>query len=495
MWFKAFVLVALVGHISCQNDDTPVILRSPELLEQPSSEIMITLRDSVRPILRDLAAQVFPNRGAKLNAVASALKAATALSQAPVIAALRPFKVEFEPFWVTNKIYIKNGNPALVKFLQTLSQIREIAAPRLPGLPPFNPIEGVPPNGTEWNVNIIHAPEVWEMGSDGAGVVVYGIDTGVRYTHSAIKNSWVGAENKGWFDPWYKQAKPSDLNGHGTHTVIHGNKVALRVYIEALISTVLGQTGTGVAPGAQWMACRACETAGCPEQHLIACGQFCMCPTDPDGRNSDCTKAPHIVTNSWGGGQNEDFYDDVISAWNTVGIIPIFAIGNDGPKCETSASPGDRDGVLSVGATDKMDKIAKFSSRGPRKAGDGMIKPEIVAPGHKVNSAFHFSDNAYRVLSGTSMACPAVAGATALLVAKNPNLTLEEAMKLFYDTADRDLPASGTTCGNSPDSEYPNEVYGYGRINVARAYKMMTSQMSGGANNEPTIRSTNVTKS
>ncbi|CAL8144033.1 unnamed protein product [Orchesella dallaii] len=477
MWFKALVLVALVGHISGQIDDAPVRLLDPQLLDRPTSEIMVSLKESVIPLLRDLAARTFPNRGARLNAIATTLKAATALSQAPVIAALRPFNVEFKPFWVTNKIYIKNGNPALIKFLQTLQQIREIYEPRLPGLPPFNPIEGVPPNGTEWNVNIIRAPEVWELGSDGAGIVVAGIDTGVRYTHSAVKDSWVGAENRGWFDPWYKQAKPSDLNGHGTHT----------------IATVLGTTGTGVAPGAKWMACRACETAGCPEQHLIDCGQWTMCPTQPDGRDSDCTTAPHIVTNSWGGGQNEPFYDDVIQAWTTAGILPIFAIGNDGPKCNTAASPGDRDGVLAVGATDKDDAIAKFSSRGPRVAGDGQIKPEIVAPGHKVNSAFHFSDKAYRVLSGTSMACPAVAGATALLLAKNPDLKLADVMKLFYETADTNLKTSGATCGNNPDTVFPNEVFGHGRINVLEAYKKMVSQMGGsGQNNEPTIKSTKV---
>ncbi len=61
-----------------------------------------------------------------------------------------------------------------------------------------------------------------------------------------------------------------------------------------------------------------------------------------------------------------------------------------------------------MGATDKNDAIAKFSSRGPRKmtAGqiEGVYKPQISAPGHKVKSAFMVSDNAYRELSGTSMA-------------------------------------------------------------------------------------------
>lgn len=94
------------------------------------------------------------------------------------------------------------------------------------------------------------------------------------------------------------------------------------------------------------MACRACDTQGCPEPMILMCGQFGVCPTDPDGRNSDCSFAPNIVTNSWGGGQGDDFFDDPIMAFNAAGIVVIFAMGNDGPKCDTAASPGDRDGYI-----------------------------------------------------------------------------------------------------------------------------------------------------
>lgn len=191
------VTVTVISYAGGQNEQAPAVavLSSPELLQNPTSEFMVVLRESVTPILRELAGRVFTDRGAKLNAIVSTLKAATALSQAPVIAALRPFKVEFQPFWITNKIFIKNGNPAVVKLLQTLPQIKEIRAPRFPSFPPLNPIEGTPPNvslikltlckslfvynfvflqGTEWNVEIVHAPEVWEMGNDGSGVIVLG---------------------------------------------------------------------------------------------------------------------------------------------------------------------------------------------------------------------------------------------------------------------------------------------------------------------------------
>lgn len=151
-WLNIFFLCLLSGHVY----GSPVV-KNPELLTQSSSEIMITLRESVVPILRDLAQRSYPNRGAKLTAITNTLKAATALSQAPIIAALKPFKVEYQSFWVTNKIFIKNANPVLVKLLETFDQVMEIRKPKLPSFPPLNPIEGVPPNVREHSYNSIHS--------------------------------------------------------------------------------------------------------------------------------------------------------------------------------------------------------------------------------------------------------------------------------------------------------------------------------------------------
>lgn len=68
---------------------------------------------------------------------------------------------------------------------------------------------------------------------------------------------------------------------------------------------------------------------GCPQHALLACGQWVICPTDAQGKNSDCSKAPHIVSNSWGGAGGQTWFNDVIKAWNAAGIIGFFAIGND----------------------------------------------------------------------------------------------------------------------------------------------------------------------
>lgn len=137
VFFASFCIISANGQ---------VVLRNQELLTQPDSEIMVSLRESVSPILRDLAQRSYTSRGAKLTTITNTLKAATALSQAPVLAALKAAKVEYTPYWITNRIYIKNANPIVVKLLQGLEQVKEIRVPRFPSFPPLNPIEGVPPN-------------------------------------------------------------------------------------------------------------------------------------------------------------------------------------------------------------------------------------------------------------------------------------------------------------------------------------------------------------
>jgi len=100
------------------------------------------------------------------------------------------------------------------------------------------------------------------------------------------------------------------------------------------------------------------------------------------------------------------------------GIIPCVAAGNSGPEPSTVGSPGSCLNSLTVGAWDELeDTIADFSSRGPT-AGDGYVKPDVVAPGVKINSALvGFLDNMvdptqpkFGSISGTSMATPHAAG-------------------------------------------------------------------------------------
>jgi len=98
--------------------------------------------------------------------------------------------------------------------------------------------------------------------------------------------------------------------------------------------------------------------------------------------------------------------------------------------------------------------------------GNHDIKPNVAAPGASVTSAYHTSDSAYYVMSGTSMACPHTAGVVALLVGANPNLTFEQVRDLLYEGAVHDVVKTGQTCGGISDDEWPNNSFGYGKINA-----------------------------
>lgn len=105
--------------------------------------------------------------------------------------------------------------------------------------------------------------------------------------------------------------------GHGTHTM----------------GTIVGTKGIGVAPGAKWMTCQACPHAFiCAIPFFIKCAEWMLCPTKANWTDPDCSKAPHLISNSWGGlaADGDDFFDEVGAAWHEAGIIPIFALGNEG---------------------------------------------------------------------------------------------------------------------------------------------------------------------
>ncbi|MCG8351424.1 MAG: S8 family serine peptidase [Chloroflexales bacterium] len=296
-------------------------------------------------------------------------------------------------------------------------------------------------NAVEWNIAKIGADRVQnELAIDGSGIVVGNMDSGVRATHEALAGNYRcsgGSDANCWLDAVNDRASPYDDNGHGTHTM----------------GTAVGSGGIGVAPGAQWIACKAFNSGGGGSQtDILECFDWFLAP------GGDSANAPDVVNNSWGNSNGSNTaYQESVTNWINAGIYPSFSNGNNGPSCRTVGAPASYTNSVGVGATDNNDTIASFSSRGSSPF-DNTIKPDLSAPGVNVRSAYNSNDSSYTSLNGTSMAAPHVSGLVALLLDANESLTIDQLTANMRDNA---LAISSSSCSSSG---VPNNVYGWGRI-------------------------------
>ena len=241
--------------------------------------------------------------------------------------------------------------------------------------------------------------------------------------------------------------------------------------------------GIGVAPGAKWIAAKGCRDGQCLNYGLITSAQWVLCPTRLDGSEPDCTKGADVISNSWGGSGDDDWYMEFTTAWRDAGMIPVFSQGNSGPRCETLGSPGDYDHVIGVAATDPYVSLAEFSSRGPGSGNPGfpVSKPDISAPGVDIRSASSMvgssNNQLYSVYSGTSMACPHVTGTIALILSVNPSLTYAQVVDILGKTSNKAVnePNNGrlgqgdNTCGGRLYNQLPSYHYGHGVVDAYQA--------------------------
>ncbi|TMW69616.1 hypothetical protein Poli38472_001772 [Pythium oligandrum] len=453
--FAPLVLAsALVASDASAAIVDPAVHRT--LRQQGTVNLIVTMKKGTQETINAVKEASFTSRGALIEDLVSRLQQHAEDSQVEVGALFAKEAAgeytKAESYWISNQIFVEGASASFLERLTALPSVGEIREEEVYKIPEVTVAPANASNTTnEWGVEMIQAPAVWASGNTGKGVIVGAIDTGVRGTHEAVKGNFRGAY--GWFDPEAKKADPYDNNGHGSHTM----------------GTIAGANGVGVAPGATWMACKGCRTSSCPQSDLLACFQFMTCPTDTAGANPDCSKAPHLVSNSWGGGQGSSTYKAAVDAWHAAGIIPIFSAGNSGRSgCGTSNSPGDYKNVIAVGATNSSDGLADFSSKGPSVG--GLMKPEISAPGVAVRSSWNTGDSEYNSISGTSMAAPHVSGAVALLLAAKPGLKYDEVLSTLTKNVDTaSLSLSGYSCGNTKDGVFPNNMYGYGRLNINKA--------------------------
>jgi len=262
----------------------------------------------------------------------------------------------------------------------------------------------------------VGADRVWnELGATGQGVTVAVIDTGIDYTHPDLGGCLgLGCRVVGGHDFVNDDADPLDDHGHGTH-------VAGIVAADGLVK--------GVAPDARLLAYKVLAANGFGDtSDVIAALELAV---DPDG-DPATDDAPDIVNLSLGADTGPD--DPMSQAADLAveaGLVVVASAGNSGSAYRTVEAPGNARRVLAVGAIDRKDQIATFSSRGP-VPGTHDIKPDLSAPGVGIRSTVPTGScrlcdpSGYRALNGTSMASPHVAGAAALLRELFPSWSAEQ---------------------------------------------------------------------
>ncbi|KAF3905327.1 Cerevisin [Arthrobotrys entomopaga] len=215
--------------------------------------------------------------------------------------------------------------------------------------------------------------------TNGKGVTVYVIDTGILTTHNEFKNP-DGTSRASWGTNTIDSVN-TDGNGHGTHCagIVGGNtwgvvKAAKVVAVKVLDSSGSG-TWTSVLNGMNWVAANAKPNLS-------------------------------VVSMSLGGSYSPTVNSAINTLWNA-GVISAVAAGNEGVDA-AGDSPASAPQAITVGAIDNTNLIPSWSNFGS--------VVDLYAPGVEVQSSFIGSNSATAILSGTSMATPHVAGVAAYYI-------------------------------------------------------------------------------
>ncbi len=286
----------------------------------------------------------------------------------------------------------------------------------------------------------VGAPLAWESGLDGSGVTIAVLDSGIAADHGDFGDRVALAEN------FTDAPGAADHYGHGTHVASiaagsgdrsDGAFRGVAPGAELLNAKVLGDDNVGmeswVIEGMEWAAASGADIINMSLGDVV-----------PEGPDPMAEALDRIAEES--------------------GALFVVSAGNSGPGDRTLDTPGVASAALTVGSVTKEDEISPFSAAGPR--GDGALKPELSAPGSDIGAAAADGSvlqgigrpvaDGYVATSGTSMAAPHVAGAAALLIQQDPELTGPQLKSLLTSSA-------APLRGPAPTQQ------GTGRLDLARA--------------------------
>jgi len=251
-----------------------------------------------------------------------------------------------------------------------------------------------------WGLNKIAADQ---RAGTGAGATVFVLDTGVRVSHQEFSGRAMPSLDMTVGDPLECGGDMScagDVQGHGTHCA----------------GTAAGET-FGVAPGADVRSVKVLGDNGSGSWSW-SYGALDWLATNPT--------RPAVASMSLGGSGTQQAMADAVNAAVNSGVTVVVAGGNSNSDA-CNFSPAFVPAAVTVGSTTSLDARSSFSNYGSCT--------DIWAPGSAVVSAAHTSDTGSRSLSGTSMACPHVSGAAALVLEADSSKTPAQVLQELLDTA------------------------------------------------------------
>lgn len=250
---------------------------------------------------------------------------------------------------------------------------------------------------------------------DGIGVAI--LDTGIYLSHSDLKNNIIA--NKTCI---LGTRSGNDDNGHGTH-------------VAGIVAAENNSVGViGVAPGAKLIAVKVLNSRGSGTWSSVICGI--------DWVTANAAKYNIKVANmSLGGGgtsdnncgsTNNDPLHQAICRSTAAGITYVVAAGNSGADAQNTVPAAYDDTLITVSALADSDGLSGGSGQATSYGSDDTFATfsnfgsvvDLGAPGVNIKSTW--KGGGYKTISGTSMASPHVAGATALYIRSNPSFTWQQ---------------------------------------------------------------------
>ena len=341
------------------------------------------------------------------------------------------------------------------------------------------------------SVPAIRADMVWsEFGLRGENTTIAIVDTGIDAQHESLDDldDDPGTDDPkviGFYDARSGQRgekEPLDAHGHGSHCsgIAAGTGGPDGTYVgvapQAYLVGVLVGDGSGIAmadllDGIDWVIANK-DRFSIDVMSMSLGGVFVIPGATNDG-SSAASQAADVAVEA--------------------GIVTTIAVGNGNLQVAAHAgsvsAPADSFRAITVGSVNNNGVRAISSSRGP--TGDGRIKPDVMAPGVGIMSVDRNTGNGYTSMSGTSMACPHVAGLAALMLQGNPSLSPDDVVgpikQYMHETSRHEW-------GDQPDPPEPyspNNQYGWGTVDslgaAARVLDLRTGDI-GSADGDAVIQ-------